>query len=85
MNEWNRLSLSSVDHFALFWISFFLFISPENVPTRNSDVDYRFLEAAKAGDLDTVQVSSLSVCSCSEGIIYVLLRLYIFDQKEGRL
>uniref|UniRef100_A0A672JB45 Poly [ADP-ribose] polymerase n=1 Tax=Salarias fasciatus TaxID=181472 RepID=A0A672JB45_SALFA len=31
----------------------------ENVPTRNSDVDYRFLEAAKAGDLDTVQVSSL--------------------------
>uniref|UniRef100_A0A672YJI9 Poly [ADP-ribose] polymerase n=1 Tax=Sphaeramia orbicularis TaxID=375764 RepID=A0A672YJI9_9TELE len=25
----------------------------ENVPTRNSDVDYRFLEAAKAGDLDT--------------------------------
>lgn len=29
---------------------------PENVPTRNSDVDYRFLEAAKAGDLDTVQV-----------------------------
>lgn len=29
----------------------------ENVPTRNSDVDYRFLEAAKAGDLDTVQVS----------------------------
>uniref|UniRef100_A0A3B3ZAA5 Poly [ADP-ribose] polymerase n=1 Tax=Periophthalmus magnuspinnatus TaxID=409849 RepID=A0A3B3ZAA5_9GOBI len=24
-----------------------------NVPTRNSDVDYRFLEAAKAGDLDT--------------------------------
>lgn len=31
-------------------------LSPENVPTRNSDVDYRFLEAAKAGDLDTVQV-----------------------------
>uniref|UniRef100_A0A3Q2XB04 Poly [ADP-ribose] polymerase n=1 Tax=Hippocampus comes TaxID=109280 RepID=A0A3Q2XB04_HIPCM len=27
----------------------------ENVPTRNSDVDYRFLEAAKAGDLETVQ------------------------------
>uniref|UniRef100_A0A8C7IGD4 Poly [ADP-ribose] polymerase n=1 Tax=Oncorhynchus kisutch TaxID=8019 RepID=A0A8C7IGD4_ONCKI len=27
----------------------------ENIPTRNSDVDYRFLEAAKAGDLDTVQ------------------------------
>uniref|UniRef100_A0A8C7Z541 Poly [ADP-ribose] polymerase n=1 Tax=Oryzias sinensis TaxID=183150 RepID=A0A8C7Z541_9TELE len=27
----------------------------ENLPTRNSDVDYRFLEAAKAGDLDTVQ------------------------------
>lgn len=35
--------------------SFSLF-NPENVPTRNSDVDYRFLEAAKAGDLDTVQV-----------------------------
>ena len=33
--------------------------SLENVPTRNSDVDYRFLEAAKAGDLETVQVSSL--------------------------
>lgn len=31
----------------------------ENVPTRNSDVDYRFLEAAKAGDLDTVQVAPL--------------------------
>ncbi|KAL2091699.1 hypothetical protein ACEWY4_011515 [Coilia grayii] len=27
----------------------------ENIPTRNSDVDYRFLEAAKAGDLDTVK------------------------------
>ncbi|KAG9261609.1 tankyrase-1 isoform X2 [Astyanax mexicanus] len=27
----------------------------ENVPARNSDVDYRFLEAAKAGDLDTVK------------------------------
>uniref|UniRef100_A0A8C5E1S6 Poly [ADP-ribose] polymerase n=1 Tax=Gouania willdenowi TaxID=441366 RepID=A0A8C5E1S6_GOUWI len=27
----------------------------ENIPMRNSDVDYRFLEAAKAGDLDTVQ------------------------------
>lgn len=32
-------------------------LNTENVPTRNSDVDYRFLEAAKAGDLDTVQVS----------------------------
>uniref|UniRef100_A0AAQ5X9J7 Poly [ADP-ribose] polymerase n=1 Tax=Amphiprion ocellaris TaxID=80972 RepID=A0AAQ5X9J7_AMPOC len=28
----------------------------ENVPVRNSDVDYRLLEAAKAGDLDTVKV-----------------------------
>uniref|UniRef100_A0A8C1MQW2 Poly [ADP-ribose] polymerase n=1 Tax=Cyprinus carpio TaxID=7962 RepID=A0A8C1MQW2_CYPCA len=27
----------------------------ENIPPRNSDVDYRFLEAAKAGDLDTVK------------------------------
>uniref|UniRef100_A0A8C6TZH3 Poly [ADP-ribose] polymerase n=1 Tax=Neogobius melanostomus TaxID=47308 RepID=A0A8C6TZH3_9GOBI len=27
----------------------------ENVPARNSDVDYRLLEAAKAGDLDTVK------------------------------
>lgn len=44
----------------LLWQLFFLSFSfPENVPTRNSDVDYRFLEAAKAGDLDTVQVSSL--------------------------
>ena len=31
--------------------------SPENVPVRNSEVDYRLLEAAKAGDLDTVKVS----------------------------
>lgn len=34
-----------------------VFISPENIPPRNSDVDYRFLEAAKAGDLDTVKVN----------------------------
>uniref|UniRef100_A0A667WVU7 Poly [ADP-ribose] polymerase n=1 Tax=Myripristis murdjan TaxID=586833 RepID=A0A667WVU7_9TELE len=27
----------------------------ENIPARNSDVDYRLLEAAKAGDLDTVK------------------------------
>ncbi|XP_062925150.1 poly [ADP-ribose] polymerase tankyrase-1 isoform X1 [Mobula hypostoma] len=27
----------------------------ENVPLHNSDVDYRFLEAAKAGDLETVK------------------------------
>ncbi|KAJ3607295.1 hypothetical protein NHX12_025605 [Muraenolepis orangiensis] len=38
----------------------------ENVPTRNSDVDYRFLEAAKAGDQDTVQVS----------VIWFILSLY---------
>lgn len=43
----------------LLCIEFFLLLFAENVPTRNSDVDYRFLEAAKAGDLDTVQVSSL--------------------------
>ncbi|XP_061590340.1 poly [ADP-ribose] polymerase tankyrase-1-like isoform X2 [Cololabis saira] len=30
-------------------------ILSENVPVRNSDVDYRVLEAAKAGDLDTVK------------------------------
>uniref|UniRef100_A0AAR2LEK7 Poly [ADP-ribose] polymerase n=1 Tax=Pygocentrus nattereri TaxID=42514 RepID=A0AAR2LEK7_PYGNA len=30
-------------------------ILSENIPARNSDVDYRFLEAAKAGDLDTVK------------------------------
>ncbi|KAM9446412.1 tankyrase, TRF1-interacting ankyrin-related ADP-ribose polymerase b [Clarias gariepinus] len=30
-------------------------ILSENIPTRNSDADYRFLEAAKAGDLDTVK------------------------------
>uniref|UniRef100_A0A669B5D7 Poly [ADP-ribose] polymerase n=1 Tax=Oreochromis niloticus TaxID=8128 RepID=A0A669B5D7_ORENI len=46
----------------------------ENVPTRNSDVDYRFLEAAKAGDLDTVQVSSLTlrritVIKCLFGLV----------------
>jgi hypothetical protein len=38
----------------------YVFVPPENVPTRNSDVDYRFLEAAKAGDLDTVQVCPLA-------------------------
>uniref|UniRef100_A0AAY4D309 Poly [ADP-ribose] polymerase n=1 Tax=Denticeps clupeoides TaxID=299321 RepID=A0AAY4D309_9TELE len=27
----------------------------ENIPARNSDVDYRFLEAAKAGDLDALK------------------------------
>lgn len=37
-------------------ISLFIYKCVENIPTRNSDVDYRFLEAAKAGDLDTVQV-----------------------------
>lgn len=31
--------------------------SAENIPARNSDVDYRLLEAAKAGDLDTVKVA----------------------------
>ncbi|XP_053084895.1 tankyrase, TRF1-interacting ankyrin-related ADP-ribose polymerase b isoform X1 [Pangasianodon hypophthalmus] len=30
-------------------------ILSEDIPTRNSDADYRFLEAAKAGDLDTVK------------------------------
>lgn len=30
----------------------------ENIPVRNSDVDYRLLEAAKAGDLDTVKVTN---------------------------
>ncbi|CDQ88988.1 unnamed protein product [Oncorhynchus mykiss] len=34
-------------------------ILSENVPVRNSDVDYQLLEAAKAGDLDTVK----SLCS----------------------
>ncbi|MGH0181638.1 UNVERIFIED_CONTAM: hypothetical protein FKN15_007279 [Acipenser sinensis] len=33
----------------------FCFGLPENIPVRNSDVDYRLLEAAKAGDLDTVK------------------------------
>ncbi len=41
------------------WIyDFSAFISSENIPPRNSDVDYRFLEAAKAGDLDTVKVKN---------------------------
>ncbi|XP_030647094.1 tankyrase, TRF1-interacting ankyrin-related ADP-ribose polymerase b isoform X2 [Chanos chanos] len=30
-------------------------ILTENIPVGNSDMDYRFLEAAKAGDLDTVK------------------------------
>ncbi len=38
----------------------YAFISSENIPPRNSDVDYRFLEAAKAGDLDTVKVKKNS-------------------------
>lgn len=38
-----------------------VFCSTENVPVRNSDVDYRLLEAAKAGDLDTVKVFT---CCC---------------------
>jgi len=33
----------------------------ENIPVRNSDVDYRLLEAAKAGDLDTVKVRYPSI------------------------
>ncbi len=33
----------------------------ENIPVRNSDVDYRLLEAAKAGDLDTVKVRGLNL------------------------
>lgn len=37
-----------------------LYVLPlENVPVRNSDVDYRLLEAAKAGDMDTVKVDEL--------------------------
>lgn len=36
-----------------------IFCPAENVPARNSDVDYRLLEAAKAGDLDTVKVIRL--------------------------
>lgn len=38
------------------------FFPSENVPVRNSDVDYRLLEAAKAGDLDTVKVVWLKLC-----------------------
>lgn len=55
----------------------FFVIVPENVPTRNSDVDYRFLEAAKAGDLDTVQVSC-----CSASRVYFLF-LNIWFQFLG--
>lgn len=42
--------------FLLFSWFFCVCCSVENVPVRNSDVDYRLLEAAKAGDLDTVKV-----------------------------
>lgn len=44
------------------------FRSTENVPVRNSDVDYRLLEAAKAGDLDTVKVFQIAVFSQHEHI-----------------
>lgn len=42
-----------------------VFFSVENVPVRNSDVDYRLLEAAKAGDLDTVKVVLTRTCRVS--------------------
>ncbi|XP_058271013.1 poly [ADP-ribose] polymerase tankyrase-1 isoform X3 [Hemibagrus wyckioides] len=39
----------------------------ENIPVRNSDVDYRLLEAAKAGDLDTVkQLCSAQNVNCRD-------------------
>ncbi|XP_051533471.1 poly [ADP-ribose] polymerase tankyrase-1-like isoform X4 [Myxocyprinus asiaticus] len=39
----------------------------ENIPVRNSDVDYRLLEAAKAGDLDTVkQLCSSQNVNCRD-------------------
>lgn len=38
----------------------------ENIPVRNSDVDYRLLEAAKAGDLDTVKVTNALACIWEE-------------------
>lgn len=41
-----------------------VFCSTENVPVRNSDVDYRLLEAAKAGDLDTVKVAARRSLFC---------------------
>uniref|UniRef100_A0AAQ5ZAE1 Poly [ADP-ribose] polymerase n=1 Tax=Amphiprion ocellaris TaxID=80972 RepID=A0AAQ5ZAE1_AMPOC len=46
----------------------------ENVPVRNSDVDYRLLEAAKAGDLDTVKVVWLHFVTfwSRQSISYVL-------------
>lgn len=44
-----------------------VFCSTENVPVRNSDVDYRLLEAAKAGDLDTVKVASRRSLFLTEG------------------
>lgn len=36
----------------------FPFLDTESTPIRTSDVDYRLLEASKAGDLETVKVNS---------------------------
>lgn len=47
-----------------------LFFSAENVPVRNSDVDYRLLEAAKAGDLDTVKVGWLHVVTATNTVLH---------------
>lgn len=62
------------------------FISPENIPPRNSDVDYRFLEAAKAGDLDTVKVNNSLTCSKSISLLQCDVKQdvkwYVFFLKE---
>lgn len=34
----------------------------ESTPVRTSDVDYRLLEASKAGDLETVKVGLSNSC-----------------------
>lgn len=49
-----NVKIINMSYYTVSWLLF----SVENIPTRNSDVDYRFLEAAKAGDLDTVKVRS---------------------------
>lgn len=39
-----------------------LFPTAESTPVRTSDVDYRLLEASKAGDLETVKVGLSDSC-----------------------
>lgn len=61
----------------------------ENVPVRNSDVDYRLLEAAKAGDMDTVKVLHVwtdlleSSCSVNVNEVEQLIRINLTSFRQN--